>query len=100
MSAGVVLLVVTSTGLRSTGGSLSQRLGLVHSGFLILSRVEATRYAVMVCFGVDRLTDVLLLVPGASVSAGTISAGVDTLTALTTLLRVILGALAAVGRIR
>jgi hypothetical protein len=70
MSAGVVLKVVTSTGLRSTGGSFSQRLGSVHSGLLILSRVEPTRYAVMVCFGVDRLTDVLLLVPVASVSAG------------------------------
>jgi hypothetical protein len=37
---GVVHLVVTSTGLRSTGGSLSQRLGSVHSWFAILFMVE------------------------------------------------------------
>ena len=78
MSARVVLLVVTSTGLRSTGGSLSQRLSSVHSFLRILSGVEATRYVVTVSLEVDRLADVRLLVVGAGVSAGTTSSGVDT----------------------
>ena len=56
LRCGVVLLVVTSTGLRSTGGSLSQRLGSVHSCLTILSGVGATRYVVTGRSAVDTLT--------------------------------------------
>jgi len=72
-------LVVTSTGLRSTGGSLSQRLGSVHSWFTILSRVQATCYVVTVSFGDDFLTSLLLVGVGALVSVATILYGVDVL---------------------
>ena len=72
-------MVVTSTGLRSTGGSLSQWLGSVHSWFTILSRVEATRYVVTVCSGDDFLTNLLLVGLGGLVSAATILYGVDVL---------------------
>ena len=49
-------MVVTSTGLRSTGGSLSQRLGSVHFRLTILSRVDVTIYVVTVGSPVDFLT--------------------------------------------
>ncbi len=67
-------MVVTSTGLRSTGGSLSQRLGSVHSWLMILSGVEATRYGVTVCTAVDALTSRLRVGLGGSagVAAGMI----------------------------
>ena len=63
-------MVVTSTGLRSTGGSLSQRLGSDHSWLTILSGVEVTRYVVTVCSGDGFLTNFLLLSLGGLVSPG------------------------------
>ena len=74
-------LVVTSTGLRSTGGSLSQRLGSVRSWLTILSGVVATRYGVTVCAAVDILTNRLRVGSGGSagVAAGMILYGVDVL---------------------
>ena len=67
-------MVVTSTGLRSTGGSLSQRLGSVHSRLTILPRVRATRYMATACSAGAFLINLLLvaLVTGASVSVDTI----------------------------
>ena len=72
-------MVVTSTGLRSTGGSLSQRLGSVHFWFTILSRVQATCYVVTVSFADDFLTSLLLVGLGALVCVATILYGVDVL---------------------
>jgi hypothetical protein len=67
-------MVVTPTGLRSTGGSLSQRLGSVHSWLRILSGVVATRYGVTACAAVDTLTSRLRVGSGGSagVAAGMI----------------------------
>ena len=67
-------MVVTSTGLRSTGGSLSQRLGSVHSWLRILPGVVATRYGVRACAAVDTLTSRLRVGSGGSagVAAGMI----------------------------
>jgi hypothetical protein len=74
LRCGVVHLVVTSTGLRSTGGSLSQRLGSVHSWLRILPRVEATRYGVTPSPAADTLTSLLRVGRGGSagVAAGMI----------------------------
>ena len=79
MSAGVVLVVVTSTGLRSTGGSLSQRLGSVHSWLTILSWVGATRSGVTAGSGDAFRTNLLLVALGASASVDTDLYGVDVL---------------------
>ena len=68
---GVVHLVVTSTGLRSTGGSLSQRLGSVHSWFTILLRGPAgPAILVMVCYVVDVLTNLNRFILGVLVCVG------------------------------
>jgi hypothetical protein len=70
---GVVHLVVTSTGLRSTGGSLSQRLGSVHSWFTILLRgPEATRYSGLVRYVVDVFTNFKRFILGVLASVGMI----------------------------
>jgi len=64
---GVVPLVVTSTGLRSAGGSLSQGLflfGLVSSLVSLISH-HAVRYAVAACSSAVGLADFLRLVLGA-----------------------------------
>ena len=70
-------MVVTSTGLRSTGGSLSQRLGSVHSWLTILSWVGATRYVVTAGSGDAFRTNLLLVALGASASVDTDVDGVD-----------------------
>src|SRR5208337_223625 len=64
---GVVLMVVTSTGLRSTGGSLSQGFRSVRSCSALLFGDRAARYVVMVWSGVDVLANFLRVVRGAVV---------------------------------
>ena len=63
-------MVVTPTGLRSTGGSLSQRLSSDSLLACDPSRVESTHYVVAVCpcFAVEARAG-LLLPPGAAASA-------------------------------
>ncbi len=53
-------MVVTSTGLRSTGGSLSQGLRSVRSCSALLFGDRAARYGVMVWSGVDVPSNVFL----------------------------------------
>ena len=79
LRCGVVLLVVTPTGLRPTGGSLSQRLGSVHSWLTILSWVGATRSGVTAGSGDAFRTNLLLVALGASASVDTDLYGVDVL---------------------
>jgi len=67
---GVVHMVVTSTGLRSTGGSLSQGFRSVRSCSALLFGDRAARYGVMVWSGVDVLTNFLPVVRGAVVYPG------------------------------
>ena len=69
-------MVVTPTGLRSTGGSLSQRLDSVHSWPTVLSRVDLTHYVVTVDFAVDARAG-LFLVLGTLVSAAGLVSVVD-----------------------
>src|SRR5271157_3161681 len=87
-------LVVTSTGLRSTGGSLSQGFGSVRSCSALLFGDRAARYVVMVWSGVDVLTNFLPVVRGAVVSVGVVWSGVDV---LTNFLPVVRGAVVSVG---
>src|SRR5208337_4761984 len=91
---GVVLMVVTSTGLRSTGGSLSQGFHSVRSCSALLFGDRAARYVVMVWSAVDVLTNFLPVVRGAVVSVGVVCSGVDV---LTNFLPVVRGAVVSVG---
>src|SRR5271157_478603 len=86
-------MVVTSTGLRSTGGSLSQGFHSVRSCSALLFGDRAARYVVMVWSGVDVLTNFLPVVRGAVVSVGVVWSGVDV---LTDSLRVVRGAVVCV----
>src|SRR5208337_5433926 len=63
-------MVVTSTGLRSTGGSLSQGFRSVRSCSALLFGDRAARYGVMVWSGVDVLGNFLPVVRGAVVYPG------------------------------
>src|SRR5208337_3247864 len=76
---GVVLRVVTSTGLRSTGGSLSQGFRSVRSCSALLFGDRAARYVAVVWSGVDVLTKFLRVVRGAVVSVVVVWSGVDAL---------------------
>ena len=69
-------LVITSTGLRSTGGSLSQGFRSVRSCSALLFGDRAARYVVMVWSGVDVLINFLRVVRGAGVSGVVIWSGV------------------------
>ena len=73
-------MVVTSTGLRSTGGSLSQGFRSVRSCSALLFGDRAARYVVMVWSGVDVLANFLRVVRGAVVSVVMVWSGVDVLT--------------------
>ena len=77
---GVVLMVVTSTGLRSTGGSLSQGFRSVRSCSPLLFGDRGARYGVTVWSGVDVLTNFLRVVRGPVVSVVVVWSGVDVLT--------------------
>ena len=77
---GVVLMVVTSTGLRSTGGSLSQGFRSVRSCSALLFGDRAARYGVVVWSGVDVPTNFLPVVRGAVVPVVVVWSGVDVLT--------------------
>src|SRR5208283_5355207 len=77
---GVVLMVVTSTGLRSTGGSLSQGFRSVRSCSALLFGDRAARYVVTVWSGVDVLSNLLRVVRGAVVPMVVVWSGVDVLT--------------------
>src|SRR5208337_3866970 len=90
---GVVLMVVTSTGLRSTGGSLSQGFRSVRSCSALLFGDRAARYVVVIWSGVDVLANFLRVVRGAVVSVVGVWSGVDV---LTNFLRVVRGAVAPV----
>src|SRR5271157_1224411 len=72
-------MVVTSTGLRSTGGSLSQGFRSVRSCSALLFGDRAARYVVMVWSGVDVLANFLGVVRGAVVSVVVVWSGVDVL---------------------
>src|SRR5208283_4655720 len=74
---GVVLMVVTSTGLRSTGGSLSQGFRSVRSCSALLFGDRAARYVVTVWSGVDVLSNLLRVVRGAVVPVVVVWSGVD-----------------------
>ena len=63
-------MVVTSTGLRSTGGSLSQGFRSVRSCSALLFGDRGARYGVTVWSGVDVLTNFLRVVRGAVVYPG------------------------------
>ena len=86
---GVVLMVVTSTGLRSTGGSLSQGFRSVRSCSALLFGDRAARYGVVVWSGVDVPTNFLPVVRGAVAPVVVVWSGVDV---PTNLLRVVRGA--------
>src|SRR5271165_971201 len=73
-------MVVTSTGLRSTGGSLSQGFRSVRSCSALLFGDRAARYGVMVWSGVDVLSNLLRVVRGSVVSVVVVWSGVDVLT--------------------
>ena len=90
---GVVLMVVTSTGLRSTGGSLSQGFRSVGSCSALLFGDRAARYVVVVWSGVDVPTNFLPVVRGAVAPVVVVWSGVDV---LTNLLRVVRGAVVPV----
>ena len=63
-------MVVTSTGLRSTGGSLSQGFRSVRSCSALLFGDRAARYGVVVWSGVDVLSNFLPVVREAVVYPG------------------------------
>jgi hypothetical protein len=65
LCCGVVLLVVTSTGLRSTGGSLSQGFRSVRSCSALLFGDRAAHYVVVVCAGGDVVSNFLRVVRAA-----------------------------------
>ena len=73
-------MVVTSTGLRSTGGSLSQGLRSVQFCSALLFGDRAACYVVVVWSGVDVLTNFLPVVRGPVVSVVVVWSGVDVLT--------------------
>src|SRR5271157_4332260 len=73
-------MVVTSTGLRSTGGSLSQGLRSVRSCSALLFGDRGARYGVIVWSGVDLLTNLFRVVQGVVVSVVVVWSGVDVLT--------------------
>src|SRR5208337_497621 len=73
-------MVVTSTGLRSTGGSLSQGLRSVRSCSALLFGDRGARYVVVVWSGVDVLTNFLPVVRGAVAPVVVVWSGVDVLT--------------------
>ena len=73
-------LVVTSTGLRSTGGSLSQGFRSVRSCSALLFGDRAAHYGVVVWSGVDVPTNFLPVVRGAVVPVVVVWSGVDVLT--------------------
>ena len=77
---GVVLMAITSTGLRSTGGSLSQGFRSVRSCSALLFGDRGARYGVVVWSGVDVLTNFLPVVRGAVVPVVVVWSGVDVLT--------------------
>src|SRR5271165_6808543 len=73
-------MVVTSTGLRSTGGSLSQGFRSVRSCSALLFGDRVARYGVMVWSGVDVLSNLLRVVRGAVAPVVVVWSGVDVLT--------------------
>ena len=80
-------MVVTSTGLRSTGGSLSQGFRSVRSCSALLFGDRAARYVVTVWSGVDVLSDLLRVVRGAVVPMVVVWSGVDVLAKLLLVVR-------------
>ena len=70
-------MVVTSTGLRSTGGSLSQGFRSVGSCSALLFGDRAARYGVVVWSGVDVPTNFLPVVRGAVAPGVVVWSGVD-----------------------
>ena len=89
-------MVVTSTGLRSTGGSLSQGFRSVRSCSALLFGNRATRYVVVVWSGVDALINFFRVVRGPVVSVVVVWSGVDV---LTNFLPVVRGAVVYPGKI-